>query len=118
MLCEDMAHALEHVLNRLAYFENNYTLRGMARWYFLFEGLNDPFNFMSIDGGTLNNEPFGETEILLKRGNTSLPKYSGIVLIDPFPNFTEPSDKPLNGPQKRQRLWKLSAKDKSSFINK
>lgn len=68
----------------------------------MFEGLDDPFNCMSIDGGTLNNEPFGETEILLKKGNANLPKHCGIVLIDPFPNFTEPSNKAPKGKAKKE----------------
>lgn len=53
------------------------------------EAFEDPFTFTSIDGGTLNNEPFGETEILLKKGTTQFPENSGIILIDPFPNFTD-----------------------------
>jgi hypothetical protein len=65
----------------------------------IFEGLEDPFNFMSIDGGTLNNEPFGETETLLKKGKEEVPPHSGIVLIDPFPNFTEPVEESSSAAQ-------------------
>lgn len=65
----------------------------------IFEGLENPFNSMSIDGGTLNNEPFGETETLLKKGNKEVPPHSGIVLIDPFPNFSEPVEESASAAQ-------------------
>jgi hypothetical protein len=44
----------------------------------------DSFDFTSIDGGALNNEPFGEIgEIMKKRGR----EHYAVILIDPFPNF-------------------------------
>ena len=48
------------------------------------------FNFVTIDGGAINNEPFGEVLGILKsRYNecfeNGYPKY-GVVMIDPFPD--------------------------------
>ncbi|HYG15745.1 MAG TPA: hypothetical protein VEC12_08335, partial [Bacteroidia bacterium] len=51
------------------------------------------FSFVAVDGGTVNNDPFGEIlQVLEDRyGKTpfdKLPQY-GMVMIDPFPNFNE-----------------------------
>jgi hypothetical protein len=48
------------------------------------------FNFVTVDGGAINNEPFGEVLGILKsRYNecfeNGYPKY-GVVMIDPFPD--------------------------------
>lgn len=46
----------------------------------------DPFPFTSVDGGTLNNEPFGEiATIMNERGIRDF----AMILVDPFPNFGE-----------------------------
>jgi hypothetical protein len=49
-----------------------------------------PFNFLTIDGGAINNEPFGEVLGILKSryGNCMKEGYAqyGIVMIDPFPD--------------------------------
>lgn len=50
----------------------------------------DPFRFVSVDGGALNNEPFGEVMAILKdRYGKKKPgedyKYA-MVMIDPFPD--------------------------------
>lgn len=58
----------------------------------IFKDLKDPFDFVSIDGGTLNNEPFGEIETLLKQKNIDTKQERAIIMVDPFPNFTNPSD--------------------------
>ena len=49
-----------------------------------------PFNFVTIDGGAINNEPFGEVLGILKSRygaciENGYPKY-GVVMIDPFPD--------------------------------
>jgi hypothetical protein len=50
------------------------------------------FNFTNVDGGTINNEPYGEVVSVLKKlhgePNTKLPMY-GTIMIDPFPNFAD-----------------------------
>jgi hypothetical protein len=51
----------------------------------------DPFNFIGIDGGAVNNEPYGEVlAILKKRYGLKQPgsdyKYA-LVMIDPFPDI-------------------------------
>jgi hypothetical protein len=53
------------------------------------------YHSLNIDGGALNNEPFGETERILKSklkqecaNNTNKTKYS-IIMIDPFPSSKE-----------------------------
>jgi hypothetical protein len=48
------------------------------------------FNFTNVDGGTINNEPYGEVVQVLEELNGELdvdnPMY-GTIMIDPFPNF-------------------------------
>ncbi len=48
----------------------------------------DPFNFVAIDGGTVNNEPFGEIIDVLEEKYEKDAAYA-VLMIDPFPNFTE-----------------------------
>lgn len=48
------------------------------------------FDFTNVDGGTINNEPFGEVErILIQKHGKSDPVHPqfGTLMIDPFPNF-------------------------------
>lgn len=52
-----------------------------------------PFNFVTIDGGAINNEPFGEVLGILKSRyheciENGYPKY-GIIMIDPFPDVVD-----------------------------
>lgn len=56
---------------------------------------NGVFEFLAIDGGTVNNEPIGEVDKILrermektKRMDCEMPNY-GILMIDPFPNVDE-----------------------------
>lgn len=62
----------------------------------------DPFPFVSVDGGAINNEPFGEVLGILKerygkKEPTEHFKY-GLIMIDPFPDvpvntsFKQPDD--------------------------
>lgn len=55
-----------------------------------------PFNFVTVDGGTLNNEPFGEVLSVLKSryGDSAnqRDKQYGLIMIDPFPDFIERQD--------------------------
>ncbi len=60
-----------------------------------------PFNFMAVDGGTINNEPFEEVlKVLEEKYQSEHPavqatdskssfKNYAIIMIDPFPNFEE-----------------------------
>lgn len=55
-----------------------------------------PFDFATIDGGAINNEPFGEVLGILKHRydecyENGYPKY-GVVMIDPFPDVVDKSD--------------------------
>lgn len=55
-----------------------------------------PFDFVTIDGGAINNEPFGEVLGILKHRynecyENGYPKY-GVVMIDPFPDVVDKSD--------------------------
>ncbi|MBL0235063.1 MAG: patatin-like phospholipase family protein [Saprospiraceae bacterium] len=50
------------------------------------------FDFVSVDGGTVNNEPFGEVLKLLKNKNPYFDKEGkynryAMIMIDPFPDF-------------------------------
>jgi hypothetical protein len=55
-----------------------------------------PFDFITVDGGTLNNEPFGEVLSILKsRYGDSVnekDKQYGLIMVDPFPDFAEKQD--------------------------
>ncbi len=46
---------------------------------------DDPFDFVAVDGGTINNEPFGEVIRAIEE-NSEEDQYA-IIMIDPFPNF-------------------------------
>jgi len=55
-----------------------------------------PFDFVTVDGGAINNEPFGEVLGILKHRynecyENGYPKY-GIVMIDPFPDIVSKDD--------------------------
>jgi hypothetical protein len=57
-------------------------------------GFPNPFPFISIDGGTINNEPFGEVlNVLKRRYGPKAPgenyKYA-LIMIDPFPDIVSP----------------------------
>jgi hypothetical protein len=56
----------------------------------------EPFEFVTIDGGAINNEPFGEVLGILKHRynecyENGYPKY-GIIMIDPFPDVVDKKD--------------------------
>lgn len=46
-----------------------------------------PFKFTAVDGGTANNEPFGEIAQILTRRHPGLERNLAVLLIDPFPSF-------------------------------
>jgi hypothetical protein len=52
-----------------------------------------PFNFVTVDGGTINNEPFGEVLGILKQryGDAAdlVHKPYGLIMIDPFPDVLD-----------------------------
>ncbi len=53
--------------------------------------LDEPFfDFTNIDGGTINNEPYGEVQRILQNrygeSHKTHPQF-GTLMIDPFPNF-------------------------------
>lgn len=53
--------------------------------------VNDPFKFIGIDGGAINNEPIGEVLNVLKdrygekKDKNDIDRF-GLIMIDPFPN--------------------------------
>lgn len=55
---------------------------------------SDPFEFVAVDGGTVNNEPFGEVmRVLEEKCNEEQTDYS-VIMIDPFPNVkNNPTEK-------------------------
>ena len=59
---------------------------------------SDPYVFSSIDGGTLNNEPFSELGSLLSKNVGVNRQDIGMILIDPFPNFEGNPDNKYDGP--------------------
>jgi len=55
----------------------------------------EKFEFTAVDGGTINNEPFGEVLRVLEertshQANDKLQEHA-LMMIDPFPNFAEES---------------------------
>ena len=49
------------------------------------------FKFLSVDGGLINNEPFGYALKVLKEKFPDIEEHNdyAIIMIDPFPNYTE-----------------------------
>lgn len=55
---------------------------------------DEDFNFFAVDGGTVNNEPFGEViRALEEKCSDYEEKNYAILMIDPFPNFESQVDK-------------------------
>ncbi len=50
---------------------------------------SDPFEYVAVDGGTINNEPFGEIIDVLKEKCKEEHEHYAVIMIDPFPNFQE-----------------------------
>ncbi len=69
---------------------------------------DQPFNFYAVDGGTVNNEPFGEVIKALeaKFGGQEEKNYA-ILMIDPFPNFEKEAEPDL---AKRPTILDLAPK--------
>ncbi|MCB9265419.1 MAG: patatin-like phospholipase family protein [Lewinellaceae bacterium] len=57
---------------------------------------NKPFNFYAVDGGTVNNEPFGEVikALEIKYEGQGEKNYA-VLMIDPFPNFEKQDEKDI-----------------------
>lgn len=57
------------------------------------ENFANPFSFVSIDGGAINNEPFGEVLGILKerygKKKPTEPYKYGLIMIDPFPDVPD-----------------------------
>lgn len=55
----------------------------------------EKFEFTAVDGGTINNEPFGEVLRVLEEraesGKNDKLQEHALMMIDPFPNFAEES---------------------------
>jgi hypothetical protein len=65
-------------------------------YYIDWSSLEKDFSFLAIDGGTINNEPYGEvlSTLINKFGDSKGEKYKtyGIVMIDPFPDRSDLQD--------------------------
>lgn len=48
---------------------------------------SNPFDLVAVDGGTVNNEPFGEIIRALEDRHGEFSNNHAVVMIDPFPNF-------------------------------
>ena len=64
---------------------------------------DDPFDFVAIDGGTVNNEPFGEIIDALEEKKDEDAAYA-VLMIDPFPNFTQDENPKIKHPSKLLEL--------------
>jgi hypothetical protein len=58
----------------------------------------DPFDFVAVDGGTINNEPFGEIVEAMEDLNKVDDAPFAVIMIDPFPNFREDNSKAYKHP--------------------
>lgn len=60
----------------------------------------DPFDLMAVDGGTVNNEPFGEIIRALEDKHGAGNNNHAVIMIDPFPNFeiSKKGDKKVDHP--------------------
>lgn len=59
---------------------------------------DNPYNFVAIDGGTINNEPFGEIIDAIEEKCKKEENPYAIIMIDPFPNFAEDKSKKYKQP--------------------
>ena len=59
---------------------------------------DDPFNFVAVDGGTINNEPFGEIIDAVEEKCKNNGNPYAIIMIDPFPNFAQDKAKKYKAP--------------------
>ncbi|WP_421798978.1 hypothetical protein [Haliscomenobacter sp.] len=59
---------------------------------------DNPFNFVAVDGGTINNEPFGEIIDAIEEKCKKEDSPYAIIMIDPFPNFAEDKSKKYKQP--------------------
>lgn len=59
-------------------------------------GFPDQFSFVSVDGGAINNEPYGEVLAVLKdrygKRKGEQPHPYALIMIDPFPDLLPPAD--------------------------
>ncbi|MCB0569161.1 MAG: patatin-like phospholipase family protein [Phaeodactylibacter sp.] len=68
--------------------------RAIASQSLRIEVEDDDFNFFAVDGGTVNNEPFGEViRALEEKCEYDEERNYAILMIDPFPNFESQIDK-------------------------
>ncbi len=61
---------------------------------------SNPFNLVAVDGGTVNNEPFGEIIKALEERCAYEGDNHAVIMIDPFPNFgkQEPKEEEIRHP--------------------
>ncbi|MDX2072392.1 MAG: patatin-like phospholipase family protein [Haliscomenobacter sp.] len=59
---------------------------------------DSPYNFVAVDGGTINNEPFGEIIDAIEEKCKKEESPYAIIMIDPFPNFAEDKSKKYKQP--------------------
>jgi hypothetical protein len=87
----------------------------------------DPFSFVSVDGGAVNNEPFGEVlRILKERHGIKQPtddyKY-GLIMIDPFPDvvskekYKQPDDLFSVAPAIIGALWDQAKVKRAEMVD-
>lgn len=70
------------------------------------------YSFFTVDGGTFNNEPFGEVNYLL---NKKEPTEVRQILIDPYPNFSNKNEHEILTKQKIKDKHAPPAREMSVF---
>ncbi len=74
-----------------------------ARPWPLRETLDDRMNFLSVDGGTMNNEPFELAHAVLAGSQGQNPRAGieacrAMIMVDPFADYAEPNEKAALSP--------------------
>ncbi len=89
------------------------------------QDFEDTFDFVSIDGGAVNNEPYGEVLSVLRRKENKESKHFNyaLIMIDPFPDenklpeFKKPNDVFDIIPSIIDTLWQQSKVKKSEMLD-
>lgn len=72
-------------------FSSSYLQQSVNRFVPMDDVINleeaSPYKFTAVDGGTANNEPFGEIAQILTKRHPGLEQNLAVLLIDPFPSF-------------------------------
>lgn len=91
---------LKHIAKKIAFNRLSDLPEAAVPDMLFHHSFEDPYKFVSIDGGAINNEPFGEVLGILKerygKKKSEEPHQYALVMIDPFPDI--PDEAPYEQP--------------------